>query len=200
VSLCCKNLCLIYSVPVITENESTQWLESLSSKQFTSQLTGPREDRVRTYEWQQIVIHITPPQGYTQYLGKHVTQVLFDCFIWIISLCTVNHVNVFPWEGWESNHFDIQWLNWLDYWWLWVTHSLRWLSPIWTKFIQPPIQWVAGTLTPRHEADHSRPSSTKVKNLWHVAWLSKGYLHLSDIWGCHSSEDSSWGLLGCDIM
>jgi len=35
---------------------------------------------------------------------------------------------------------------------------------------QPPIQWVLGILSPRvkwprHEADHSPPSSTKVKNM-----------------------------------
>jgi hypothetical protein len=37
--------------------------------------------------------------------------------------------------------------------------------------IQPPIQWVPGTLylevkRPEHESDHSSPSSTKVKNSW----------------------------------
>jgi hypothetical protein len=36
---------------------------------------------------------------------------------------------------------------------------------------QPPIQWVPGTLSlgvkrPRREADHSPPSSAKVKNAW----------------------------------
>jgi hypothetical protein len=36
---------------------------------------------------------------------------------------------------------------------------------------QPPIQWVAGTLSlgvkrPRREADHTPPSSTEVNNAW----------------------------------
>jgi hypothetical protein len=36
---------------------------------------------------------------------------------------------------------------------------------------QPPIQWILGALSPGvkwlgHEADHSLPSSAKVKNMW----------------------------------
>jgi hypothetical protein len=31
---------------------------------------------------------------------------------------------------------------------------------------QPPIQWVLGVKQPKHEADHSPPSSTELKNMW----------------------------------
>jgi hypothetical protein len=46
---------------------------------------------------------------------------------------------------------------------------------------QPPIKWVPGTLTPGvkqlgHEAEHSPPSSAKVKNAW--SCTSTPLLHL----------------------
>jgi hypothetical protein len=42
---------------------------------------------------------------------------------------------------------------------------------------QPPIQWVPGVLSPkvkwpRHEADHSLPTSEKVKNMWSYTFTS----------------------------
>jgi hypothetical protein len=47
---------------------------------------------------------------------------------------------------------------------------------------QSPIQWVPGALTPKikrmgHEADHSRPTSSKVKNAWSYTSLLPVSLH-----------------------
>jgi hypothetical protein len=47
---------------------------------------------------------------------------------------------------------------------------------------QPPIQWVPGAISlgikqPGHEADHSCPSSSEVKNVWSYISTPTIYLH-----------------------
>jgi hypothetical protein len=47
---------------------------------------------------------------------------------------------------------------------------------------QPPIQWVPGTLflgvkRPEPEADHSPPSSAKVKNAWNYTSTPSIHIH-----------------------